>query len=274
MHKKWGYLASTIAFVASIGTVVFTLIDNAQFQVYFSIGTAISALASLGVYHIVIYTQEKRTETILRNRLNRMQDAIRRTMNENKKENSQDENESSEDAIANSESATDATAASIVDTHRDSESGLLSHSFFPVYLDQRITAARRTLRPVSLVIFTLDGLETNDTKAPSDREFFISAVGDVVKRTLRESDCGFRIDENTFAAVMDDTTESGAVWAAERVRGVLHTGALAGRVTISAGVACYPSHALEPEDLISRATKALKIARDRGVDQVEIAAEQ
>lgn len=178
------------------------------------------------------------------------------------------------DEKANAESATTTTADVLEGTHRDEESGLLSNSFFPVYLEQRITAARRTLRPVSLVIFELDGLDTNDSNSPSDRNFYISAVGDVVKRTLRESDCAFRINENIFAAVMDDTTESGAVWAAERVRGVLHTGALAGRVTVSAGVACYPSHALEPEVLIASANKALEGAKARGVDQVEIAAEQ
>ena len=40
------------------------------------------------------------------------------------------------------------------------------------------------------------------------------------------------------------------------------------------GVACYPSHCLEPSDLIDSATKALSAAKARGVDQVEIAAEQ
>lgn len=177
------------------------------------------------------------------------------------------------DESANKESAT-TVSGDLDPSHRDDESGLLSASFFPVYLEQRITSARRTLRPVSLVVFELDGLDRNDSGAKSDRDFYITAVGDVVKRTLRESDCAFRIDDNIFAAVMDDTTESGAVWAAERVRGVLHTGALAGRVTVSAGVACYPSHVLEPEELIASANKALGIAKSRGVDQVEIAAEQ
>lgn len=179
-----------------------------------------------------------------------------------------------DEAQANTESATIAPDDLRGVAHRDEESGLLAGSFFPVYLEQRITAARRTLRPVSLVIFELDGLDKNDSGPSSDRAFYISAVGDVVMQTLRESDCAFRMDANTFAAVMDDTTESGAVWAAERVRGVLHTGALAGRVTVSAGVACYPSHALEPEELITCANKALRAARARGVDQVEIAAEQ
>lgn len=156
-------------------------------------------------------------------------------------------------------------------SHRDEESGLFDEQFFPVFIEQRITAARRTLRPVSLVTFEIDGLDPSKMKSAKERSFFIQSLGDVISKTLRESDCAFRISENTFAAVMDDTSEAGAVWAAERVRGVLHTGVLAGRVTVCAGVACYPSHALDPKELIETSNEALENAKARGFDQVEIA---
>lgn len=156
-------------------------------------------------------------------------------------------------------------------SHRDEESGLFDEQFFPVFIEQRITAARRTLRPVSLVTFEIDGLDPSKMKSAKERSFFIQSLGDVISKTLRESDCAFRISQNTFAAVMDDTSEAGAVWAAERVRGVLHTGVLAGRVTVCAGVACYPSHALDPKELIETSNEALENAKARGFDQVEIA---
>ena len=127
---------------------------------------------------------------------------------------------------------------------------------------------------MSLVTFEIDGLDSKNIASEKERSFFISSLGQVVTRTLRESDCAFRISNNTFAAVMDDTSEAGAVWAAERVRGVLHTGVLAGRVTVCAGVACYPSHALESNELIESSRGALENAKARGVDQVEIASMQ
>jgi diguanylate cyclase (GGDEF)-like protein len=270
MDKKWGYIAGGAAIVASIATLTTLLIDSDLLSDVLALITIITCGAALTSFHFIHKAQEKKP---VKSRGSSEPKPMRRHT-ESIAHAVDHPHAASEVAQVNSESAESATADKLADAHRDDESGLLSGSFFPVYLEQRITAARRTLRPVSLVIFELDGLDKNDSHSPSDRNFFVSAVGDVVKRTLRESDCAFRIDENTFAAVMDDTTESGAVWAAERVRGVLHTGALAGRVTVSAGVACYPSHALETDDLIACANKALDAARSRGVDQVEIAAEQ
>lgn len=261
MQKKWGYTAIGAALIAATITVIALFTNTAMLSEIMAILTVLFCLAAISIVNTIFNKAEAKSK---------IEPATKRRESDSYV---QQESEFKEEAMANAESAKSAAAVT-AQTHRDDESGLLSSSFFPVYLEQRITAARRTLRPVSLVIFELDGLDKNDSNSPSDRNFFISAVGDVVKRTLRESDCAFRIDENTFAATMDDTTESGAVWAAERVRGVLHTGALAGRVTVSAGVACYPSHALETQDLIDCANKALTAAKERGVDQVEIATEQ
>jgi|GEM_PF-1241469 len=266
MQNKWGYVAGIATVVLTISSAITGLLDLKIASV------ALVVLAGLSATLVLITGKLSTTQlsNIEKNHIAKKPSSIHKDSIANAAEHKR---VSDNDENANKESAK-TTAENLDNKHFDEESGLLSKSFFPVYLEQRITAARRTLRPVSLVIFELDGLDTNDSRSPSDRDFYISAVGDVVKRTLRESDCAFRVDENIFAAVMDDTTESGAVWAAERVRGVLHTGALAGRVTVSAGVACYPSHCLEPSELIDSATKALQAAKARGVDQVEIAAEQ
>jgi len=256
MQKKWGFVAIGAALIAATVTTIALFTNSAMLSEVMAVLTIVFCLASIGIVNTIFNKADKQVQ-----QSKQVQAQKRRTSDSY----TQTEDDFKEEALANAESAKSAAAVA-AHTHRDDESGLLSASFFPVYLEQRITAARRTLRPVSL--------DKNDSNSPSDRNFYISAVGDVVRRTLRESDCAFRIDENTFAATMDDTTESGAVWAAERVRGVLHTGALAGRVTVSAGVACYPSHALETQELIDCANKALAAAKERGVDQVEIATDQ
>lgn len=265
MQNKWGFAGISAAIAFGVSSIITSLADLKLPSIMLALLSIICAIGALVVLKMSTTTSFNTDNKQAVEKPSTMhKDSIAKAV-ERKQNHINEEN-------ANKESAT--ATENLDSTHFDEQSGLLSKSFFPVYLEQRITAARRTLRPVSLVIFELDGLDTNDSHSPSDRDFYISAVGDVVKRTLRESDCAFRVDENIFAAVMDDTTESGAVWAAERVRGVLHTGALAGRVTVSAGVACYPSHCLESTELIDSATKALKIAKARGVDQVEIAAEQ
>jgi diguanylate cyclase (GGDEF)-like protein len=96
-------------------------------------------------------------------------------------------------------------------------------------------------------------------------------LGAVVRRTLRECDAACRIGDTMAAAVLEDTAEAGAVWAAERVRGTLHGSPVGDSLTISAGIACYPSHALNAPELVDQAGRALESARARGRDHVEIA---
>jgi two-component system cell cycle response regulator len=150
----------------------------------------------------------------------------------------------------------------------DTVSGLLDEQFFPVIVHQRVAAARRQLQPVSVVLFELDGLD--DATAGTRRQA-LGVLGDVVRRTLRECDTACRISDTRAAAVLEDTAESGAAWAAERVRGALHGSPVGDSLTISAGIACYPSHALSGSELMDMATRALESARRRGHDHVEIA---
>ena len=62
-------------------------------------------------------------------------------------------------------------------------------------------------------------------------------------------------------AILEDTAEAGAVWAAERVRGTLHGSPVGDSLTISAGIACYPTHALSAAELVDQAERALDDAR-------------
>lgn len=162
----------------------------------------------------------------------------------------------------------DGRGAAMTEPVFDSVSGLLDQQFFPVIVTQRVAAARRQLQPVSIVLFELDGLAS----APAaTQEQALGVLGDVIRRTLRECDTACRITETRAATVLEDTAESGAAWAAERVRGALHGSPVGDSLTISAGIACYPSHALSSGELMEMAKHALDTARHHGRDHVEIA---
>jgi diguanylate cyclase (GGDEF)-like protein len=150
----------------------------------------------------------------------------------------------------------------------DPVSGLLDQQFFKVIVQQRVAAARRQLQPVSVVIFELDGIGQAESETQNQA---LGVLGAVVRRTLRECDAACRIGDTMAAAVLEDTAEAGAVWAAERVRGTLHGSPVGDSLTISAGIACYPSHALNAPELVDQAGRALESARARGRDHVEIA---
>jgi diguanylate cyclase (GGDEF)-like protein len=152
----------------------------------------------------------------------------------------------------------------------DPATGLYDERYFAVLVQQQVAAARRSLRPVSVVIFEVDGMHDEEMEK---RDQALSVVGDVVRRTLRESDSACRLGDLMVGAILEDTHEAGAVWAAERVRGTLLTSPIGDALTLSAGVACYPSHALAAAELVQQAGRALEEARARGRDRVELAPE-
>jgi diguanylate cyclase (GGDEF)-like protein len=150
----------------------------------------------------------------------------------------------------------------------DPATGLYDEKYFAVLVQQQVAAARRSLRPVSVVIFEIDAMGESDRETQSQA---LGVVGDVVRRTLRESDAACRLGDLMVGAILEDTPEAGAVWAAERVRGTLLGSPIGDALTLSAGVACYPTHALGAAELVQQAGRALDEARSRGRDRVELA---
>ncbi len=152
----------------------------------------------------------------------------------------------------------------------DPATGLYDERYFAVLVQQQVAAARRSLRPVSVVIFEIDSMSEAEVET---RQQALGVVGDVVRRTLRESDAACRLGDLMVGAILEDTPEAGAVWAAERVRGTLLASPIGDALTLSAGVACYPTHALGAAELVHQASCALDEARTRGRDRVELAPE-
>jgi diguanylate cyclase (GGDEF)-like protein len=171
---------------------------------------------------------------------------------------------------ANRRDGADEELAHAGDHAFDPTTGLYDERYFAVLVQQQVAAARRSLRPISVVIFEIDGLHGSDGVT---RDQALGIVGDVVRRTLRESDSACRLGELMIGAILEDTSETGAVWAAERVRGTLLGSPVGDSLTVSAGVACYPTHALGAAELVAQAGKALDEARRRGADRVETAPE-
>lgn len=145
-------------------------------------------------------------------------------------------------------------------------SGLLGSEFVLTTLRGRVAVARRALRPLSVVCF-----EAYDTDAEGDPVAPVQAdaVRAVLQRTLREADVSGHLEGDAFVCILEDTGEDGAVWTAERIRRSLMAGG--GSRRFRAGVASYPAHGLEPDELEHKARAALVAARDWSTDRIEVA---
>jgi diguanylate cyclase (GGDEF)-like protein len=169
------------------------------------------------------------------------------------------EREAFESAALLSESADNGPGAA-----RDPDTGLLGEHYFELALEHRIATARRQLQPVALLLLSLDA----DGVGRQDQ--VVAAFADILKETLRESDTVCRLGTKEFGIVLEDTSEAGGVWAAERLRTALVRQGEAG-ARLAAGVAAYPTHALDAGEVMARASRALDSARASGSSRVEVA---
>jgi diguanylate cyclase (GGDEF)-like protein len=159
--------------------------------------------------------------------------------------------------------AAEVAAASAELTNADPETGLLGEAYFTITLDSRVAAAKRHLRPVAVVL-----VEVAD---PEGGAVDIPAVAALLMSTLRAADIACRIEGDgcCFGILLEDTPENGAVWSVERFRRAM-AGA-GGSTILRAGIACYPAHAFDADELRTRAADALDAARQWRQDRIEVA---
>lgn len=158
--------------------------------------------------------------------------------------------------------------ASVIDPVTD----LPDSRYFEVAFEGRVAAARRHLWPVSVVLLQLGFDTTNDSETARNQS--LKNFGDLMRQTLREADIACRLSDDTFGLILEDTSEEGGVWTAERLQIALSHDATVIRRLV-AGIAAYPSHGLFPKDVMQRAQTALSRASavppGHGLGQVEVA---
>ena len=101
----------------------------------------------------------------------------------------------------------------------------------------------------------------------------LAAVGRLLPSTIRASDFAARFGGEEFLLVLPDTDRQGSLEVAEKVRRAIERTELVqtGPVTASLGVACLPEDAVDPEQLVRQADRALYMAKAHGRNRVESA---
>ncbi len=147
----------------------------------------------------------------------------------------------------------------------DQDSQLFSEAYFRVALDARIASARRHLRPVAIALLDVHEGLAGDAAAPAPP----TRAAESIRETVRDADTACRLNDGTFAIILEDTPENGAVWTVERVRRNLVS--RFGSHTMWAGVACYPAHAFSGQELLDQGRLALDSAKEWKQDRIEVA---
>lgn len=160
---------------------------------------------------------------------------------------------------------------------RDALTGLLNRRSFDETRQREEERTRRYGHPLSLLMIDLDHFKSvNDTHGHKGGDEVLRSFAAVATSVLRDTDLLFRYGGEEFAALLPDTTATGAIDAARRlVAAVAGTPLSAGgskiRVTCSVGAACLERGSAAAYDLLVEADKAVYEAKGSGRNRAVLA---
>jgi diguanylate cyclase (GGDEF)-like protein/PAS domain S-box-containing protein len=160
---------------------------------------------------------------------------------------------------------------------RDPLTGLYNRRYFEESLNRELHRASRTGRNVSLVMLDLDHFKHfNDTFGHQVGDILLKEIAGVIRSRVRAGDLACRYGGEEFSLILAEVDTEGAHKCVESIRETIkhlslhNRGQTLGTVTVSAGIATYPAHGDNSEDLIHAADEALYRAKKAGRDCIFI----
>lgn len=158
-------------------------------------------------------------------------------------------------------------------SQRDPLTRLANRGHFWSTLETEINRASRHLRPLALVMIDIDHFKAyNDRHGHLDGDRALVAVGSVIESGSRQHDLAARYGGEEFTVVLPETDLEGAATFAEKTRAAIEASdlGLAGGsgLTISLGVAAYPTDGEDAADLMEAADRQLYRAKESGRNRV------
>jgi diguanylate cyclase (GGDEF)-like protein len=158
----------------------------------------------------------------------------------------------------------------------DELTGLFNYRYLQQRLDDEIERAKRYSRSLSLLMLDTDDFKKfNDTYGHIAGDQALAEIGQVLRTAVREIDVVCRYGGEEFSVVLPETDAEGAFVVAEKVRESVAAHSFADgkgnrgvRVTVSIGLATFPSSAADREELLRQADDALYQAKHLGRDRV------
>ena len=154
--------------------------------------------------------------------------------------------------------------------------GLRTRGYFEQQLELEFKRAERRKQKFALLMIDIDHFKkANDTFGHHIGDQLLRDVTSILMKDMREVDTVARYGGEEFVIILPETTETGAVYVAQRLRravdqarffaGSPHT---VQHLTISIGVAVYDTDAQFKRDLIEFADAALYAAKHEGRNRV------
>ncbi len=159
---------------------------------------------------------------------------------------------------------------------RDGLTGLFNHRHFKEVLEKELVRAERYERPLCLIMLDVDHFKKyNDTHGHPAGDEVLKILADIVISRLRDVDSAARYGGEEFAFLLPETVLKAGKMVAEDIRTHIEDYPFEGeesqphgKVTISLGIAEFPSDSKDSSSLLKRADEALYEAKSKGRNRV------
>jgi diguanylate cyclase (GGDEF)-like protein len=154
----------------------------------------------------------------------------------------------------------------------DGLTGMHNRRFFEMRIVEELERAGRFQGRMSVIMVDIDNFKKlNDEFGHLLGDEILRSVSSVLKQQLRKMDMVCRYGGDEFAILVPETTGDNALRVAEKLRRQIETHDFPGvprPVTISCGVADYPTHGVTRDEVVAAADSALYTAKQVGRNRV------
>lgn len=158
----------------------------------------------------------------------------------------------------------------------DGLTGLYNHRHAQDRLREELARAHRYRRDLALLLLDVDQFKrVNDSLGHPAGDRILVWVARVLRSSIRDTDVAARYGGDEFAVILPEASHDGGRAVGERIRAAVQAMDIpAGgqpRVTVSVGVAAFPTDADDASSLIEQADRALYQAKREGKNRVVVA---
>ncbi len=163
-------------------------------------------------------------------------------------------------------------------TVRDAITGLYNKSYLADTIERELHRAHRCNFPIGILMIEIDKFDEiieNFTSEAGNK--ILSSVAGLLQGTFRGHDISCRYSKNVFIQVLPEASLENTLKRAEELSqwitelNVKYMGDALPAITSSIGIACYPNHADNCEELMEAVISATFRAKQSGMDQIVIA---
>lgn len=151
----------------------------------------------------------------------------------------------------------------------DALTQLANRGTFESALERELSRAARSGEQITLVMLDIDHFKSlNDTYGHQTGDEVLRMASAALSKDCRDFDTPARYGGEEFAVIMPNCSSRESLAAAERLRRAMANIDSEVKITVSAGVATYPSHAGDHKSLVKAADEALYESKRSGRDRV------